>query len=425
LLNEPTIESASEGQTKRRRGVRRAAEVGSRDLSEVIRARQSRAVLTFKPHFRLKGTARRCTARRRSRRSGTPGESDPRVAAFWRRALTDPSFAEQVEAFECTRERVEAVISDTSTENLAFWTLIKNRCSFGGNLDGGLMRDVASRWNGRKLSATLRLIYSMSGRITFLEDDGVKVLEAYSHREDAMAFADPPYTTEITSAGHKLYQYSKLDHGALFRVLGGWSGPWIATYDDNDAIRKIVRGHGLVARAVKMRTNHHKEKYELVIGPDLSWLAQEDGVSLDQIERGGRRTEIPTKEEWTSTPYRGGRVPRNAASEWPGLTSPAKTAPCAASDIPGSELRADVAKVMDDAWQTIDLASVPRKPSALSTTPASMDTRAGPALVFPYMQVTLEHTRLRPLLVDRRSAAFPLGMWKVVTRPLEELDESK
>jgi DNA adenine methylase len=223
-------------------------------------------------------------------------ERDPRVAAFWRRALTDPSFADKAAAFKCTRANVKAVLADSRPENLAFWTLVKNRCSFGGNLDGGLMGDVTSRWNGQKLSATLRVIYSMAGRITFSEGDGVKVLEEYSHREDAMAFCDPPYTAETTSAGHKLYQHSKLDHEALFRVLGGWSGRWIATYDDNDTIRKIVRGHGLVARGVKMRTNHHKEKYELVIGPDMSWLSQEDGVSLDQIERGQRRTEIPTKE---------------------------------------------------------------------------------------------------------------------------------
>jgi DNA adenine methylase len=258
-------------------------------------------------------------------------ERDPRVAAFWRKALTDPSFAEQVETFECTTERVEAVIADTSTENRALWALVKNRCSFGGNLSGGLMRDVAARWNGQKLSTTLRLIHSLAERITFVEGDGVKVLQDYSHRQDAVAFCDPPYSAETTSAGHKLYQHSKVDHQALFHVLGEWVGRWIATYDDNNTIRKILRDHGLAARGVKMRTNHRKTKYELVIGRDLSWMSQEESIPLGQIERGELLPEPATTEKRASPPYIRSTFARDGASESDRLTSAAGTKPCTSS----------------------------------------------------------------------------------------------
>jgi DNA adenine methylase len=266
-------------------------------------------------------------------------ERDPRVAAFWRRALTDATFAEQVETFECTREPVEAVIADTSTENRALWALVKNRCSFGGNLSGGLMRDVAARWNGQKLSTTLRLIHSMAKRITFVEGDGVKVLQDYSNRQDAVAFCDPPYSAETASAGHKLYRHSKVDHQALFNVLRQSVGRWIATYDDNDTIRKTIRGHGLVARGVKMRTNHRKTMYELVIGPELSWISQEDSVSLDQIERGKARTEPARIEELASPPHIRSTVARDGASESGSLTLAAGTKHSATSICDARSLR--------------------------------------------------------------------------------------
>lgn len=95
-------------------------------------------------------------------------EIDPRVAAFWRTTLTDSRFADRVEHFRCTRKNVLDVCDHPDCDP-AFWTLVKNRTSFGGNLTGGLMKDVSCRWNGEKRSATLRRIYALSERIEFIE----------------------------------------------------------------------------------------------------------------------------------------------------------------------------------------------------------------------------------------------------------------
>ena len=94
-------------------------------------------------------------------------EKDPRVAAFWKAALSDSRFADRVEKFRCTRKTVEDVC-DNPDRDRAFWTLVKNRCAAGGNLSGGLMKDVSCRWNGNVNAAALQKIRKLSPRIQIL-----------------------------------------------------------------------------------------------------------------------------------------------------------------------------------------------------------------------------------------------------------------
>lgn len=70
----------------------------------------------------------------------------------------------------------------------AFWTLVKNRCSVGGNLKGGLMKDVSYRWNGNAHAEGLRQIRKLSPRIQFVERDGIEALCDYANDPDAAAF---------------------------------------------------------------------------------------------------------------------------------------------------------------------------------------------------------------------------------------------
>jgi len=80
------------------------------------------------------------------------------------------------------------------------------------------MRKIACRWNGPKLADTMRLIQSMAGRITLIEDDGIEVLRQYADR-DIVAFVDPPYSVRDRDAGHRLYREADLDHAELLRTL--------------------------------------------------------------------------------------------------------------------------------------------------------------------------------------------------------------
>ena len=90
------------------------------------------------------------------------------------------------------------------------WTLVQNRCGYGGRLDSGLLRrgdngrGVASRWNGASLYGMLRQIRALSGRIHFVEGDGLhQGLLAHNDSENA-AFVDPPYSLGPAPAGQLL-----------------------------------------------------------------------------------------------------------------------------------------------------------------------------------------------------------------------------
>ena len=187
-------------------------------------------------------------------------EKDARVAAFWKTALSDPHFADRVERFRCTRKNVENVCANPDRDP-AFWTLVKNRCAVGGNLTGGLMKDVSCRWNGPRHADGLRTIRNLSPRIEFIEGDGIGVLRKHADDPTAVAFVDPPYVI----AGKGLYRQGVIDHSALFDVLASWGGFWMMTYDDSQTIRKLVKKHGFTHRRIGMRTNKGKRKQEIFV----------------------------------------------------------------------------------------------------------------------------------------------------------------
>jgi DNA adenine methylase len=217
-------------------------------------------------------------------------ELDPRVAAFWKRATEDPDFITEVESFECdeypSRTNVTALLADESADNMAMWVLVKNRCSFGGRLEKGRLlnygngKGLSSRWKRSHLVSTLKRIQALKdsegrSKVTFEHGDGIKALrearETYPNKSLA-AFIDPPYTATTAGGGHEMYQQSVLNHRELFDNLKGWPGPWVATYDDTQFIRDIIRDDHLDARVVKMRNTHHHERIEVVIGKSMDWL---------------------------------------------------------------------------------------------------------------------------------------------------------
>ncbi len=187
-------------------------------------------------------------------------EKDARVAAFWRAALSDSRFADRVERFRCTRNNVEAVCAKPDHDP-AFWTLVKNRCAVGGNLTGGLMKDVSCRWNGKVHAAALRQIRKLSTRIQFVEGDGVQSLRDHADDPNAAAFVDPPYV----AAGRGLYRLWDVDHTAIFDVLARWKGFWLMSYDNAPEIRRLLKKHRFVYREAPMRTNKGKVKKELIM----------------------------------------------------------------------------------------------------------------------------------------------------------------
>jgi site-specific DNA-adenine methylase len=160
--------------------------------------------------------------------------------------------------------------------NLALWAFVKNRCSFGGYLDGGfsvkgLKKDgtyyqgLRSRCNIKNLVADLQKVRNVRSKITFIEGDAFDHLPKYS---TAFAFIDPPYTVDGKGPGVGLYKHNVVNHDALFKILSERSGDWMATYNNVPEVLALIKKYGFESKQVEMTNLRADDGYhELMIRP--------------------------------------------------------------------------------------------------------------------------------------------------------------
>ncbi len=132
-------------------------------------------------------------------------------------------------------------------------------------------KGIHSRWYPKTLNKRILGITEMRNRITFIEGDGIEVMRQYARQPDAVFFIDPPYTAAGKRAGRRLYTYSDLDHEELFRVTSTVSGDFLMTYDDTEEVRALAKKAGFDIELVAMKSTHHAEMTELLIGRNLDW----------------------------------------------------------------------------------------------------------------------------------------------------------
>jgi len=232
--------------------------------------------------------------------SATLVEKDADVAAVWRAILGGEGrwLADRVVDFELTPESVRRALDSTprSTKERAFQTLLRNRVQRGGILarGAGLMkngengRGLRSRWYPATLRKRILAILEMRNRITFVEGDGMEVIRRNSRRRDVVFFIDPPYTV----AARRLYTHSEIDHEELFSLASELAGEFLMTYDNAEEIRALAARHGFEMRLVPMKSTHHAEMLELLIGRDLGWVPVQGSAAATarqltlQIEQG-------------------------------------------------------------------------------------------------------------------------------------------
>jgi DNA adenine methylase len=208
-------------------------------------------------------------------------ELDDNVAAVWETITGGEAdwLAERIAGFEMSRAAAEEAIAraGNSVRDRAFAMIVHNRVSRGGVTAPGagwLKRGengngLTSRWYPDTLVARIRAIAEAAERITFVHGDGMTVLEEYVDDEGACLFIDPPYP----KAGGRLYEHSEVDHAALFALAASACGSVLMTYDDSEEVKALVNEHDLDAEPLVVSTTHHRQKTELLIGGDLSWLA--------------------------------------------------------------------------------------------------------------------------------------------------------
>ncbi|WIG61338.1 MAG: D12 class N6 adenine-specific DNA methyltransferase [Ktedonobacterales bacterium] len=211
-------------------------------------------------------------------------ELDDQVAAVWHTIIEGDAdwLALQIAQFELTPEEVATALAndDPTPQAKAFRTILKNRVQRGGILapGAGLIkygedgRGLASRWYPTTLKRRILDIARVRERLTFIEGDGLDVMRAFAHHDDAVFFIDPPYTAAGKRAGSRLYTCSDLDHDELFVIASTLRGNFLMTYDDAEGVRDLARKHGFDTETIAMKNTHHAKMTELLISRDLDWL---------------------------------------------------------------------------------------------------------------------------------------------------------
>jgi DNA adenine methylase len=214
-------------------------------------------------------------------------ERDEDVAAVWHTIFNTRYgewLADRISEFEFTPERLRAELETPryrlSLRERAFKTILRNRVQRGGILapGAGVMKEgengrgVASRWYPETLRKRILAILAVKRWIRFEQGDGIEVIRDNADRAEVTFFVDPPYTV----AGRRLYTYNQVNHQELFDILAGARGDFLMTYDNAKEIRQLAARHHFDAELVPMKSTHHAEMTELLIGRDLAWLRAPD-----------------------------------------------------------------------------------------------------------------------------------------------------
>lgn len=112
----------------------------------------------------------------------------------------------------------------------------------------------------------------MRARLEFIQGDGLTFFAPHAADSKVVFFIDPPYTVAGKRAGSRLYKYSEVNHEELFRLSSTLAGDFLMTYDDEEEVRVLAKQYGFEVRTVAMKSTHHANMKELLIGRDLQWL---------------------------------------------------------------------------------------------------------------------------------------------------------
>lgn len=212
-------------------------------------------------------------------------ELDSDVGAVWTTILNSEGewLANRIVQFVLTPENAkEALAQNTDMmKERAFQTILRNRIQRGGIMakgagwnkfgEGG--KGISSRWYPETLSRRILDIVRIKDRISFIGGDGIEFMRQSANLQDALFFIDPPYTAgNGKRAGSRLYAHCDIDHEELFRVASTLAGDFLMTYDDCADVRALAKRHGFETALIPMKSTHHAEMNELLIGRNLSWV---------------------------------------------------------------------------------------------------------------------------------------------------------
>jgi DNA adenine methylase len=181
---------------------------------------------------------------------------DAAIHAFWSSVLRhNRVFCEFIEAVpinptEWRRQR-EIYARGLAAGRLAlgFATFFLNRTNHSGILNGGMIGGkqqqgewkLDARFNRSELIRRIEKISAFESRIHLRCQDASDFLREQRFKKNSLVYLDPPYY----HAGKELYlnAYKPNDHVLVRDCALSLRCPWIVSYDDVSAIRKLYRTH--------------------------------------------------------------------------------------------------------------------------------------------------------------------------------------
>lgn len=207
------------------------------------------------------------------------------VHAFWKCVLEDSEAlckrirSTRVSMAEWHRQREIQDIEDVEPLDLAFSTFFLNRTNRSGIIRGGVIggkkQDGAwklnARYNKPDLIARIHRIAALRNRISLYQRDAKDfisdVLPALPRR--TLVYLDPPYYVK----GKGLYEnhYTHGDHELIAKSVETVAQPWLVSYDNVEAIRRIYRRHRQYFFGLRYSAQDRYEGSEILItGPGVS-----------------------------------------------------------------------------------------------------------------------------------------------------------
>jgi DNA adenine methylase len=183
-------------------------------------------------------------------------DSHPGVYAFWKSVLEQPDeLCELIRKTPVTvtswRRQLALLAAHRKFDRLhvGFAFLFVNRVSrsgiVGGGVIGGLNQDgdyaIDARFNKSELSDRIQAIAMWRHCIRVTRADGCKVLEQYVRADEKhFLFIDPPYYVN----GKRLYPNAlrEEDHASVANIVKRLRPPWVLSYDEHPAIRRLYQG---------------------------------------------------------------------------------------------------------------------------------------------------------------------------------------
>jgi len=179
---------------------------------------------------------------------------DPAIYAFWHSLLTRSSdLVEFIERVPITpdewyrQKNVYERQSKVCRFSLGCATFFLNRTNHSGILNAGMIGGkrqdgpwtLDARFNRPELISRVKRIAGFRSRIHLSCRDALDVVNDYRRAKRTLLYLDPPYY----NPGYHLYMndYSHDDHVAVRQVVEKVTGPWVVSYDDRLAIRRLYR----------------------------------------------------------------------------------------------------------------------------------------------------------------------------------------